>query len=227
VKRALLGAALIACGLVFFVLDLHHVVTLDTLRSRQAALAGYYAAHPGSTAALYFLLCVAATALSLTGGALLSLAAGALFGLTLGTVLVSFASSLGALLAFLIARYLLRDWAQRRFGARLHAVNAGIARDGAFYLFALRLLPAVPFFFVNVAMALTPIRPWTYYWVSQLGMLGGTMVYINAGSQLSRLHSVRDVFSPQLVGAFLLLAAFPFVARAALRRLRGRRALVR
>jgi pyruvate/2-oxoglutarate dehydrogenase complex dihydrolipoamide dehydrogenase (E3) component/uncharacterized membrane protein YdjX (TVP38/TMEM64 family) len=227
VKKSLLLAALVACAVAFFAFDLHRLVTLDHLKSQQAAIAAYYAAHPGRTLAVFFLVYVAAIALSLPGGAALSLVAGALFGLAVGTVLVSFASSLGALCAFLFARYLLRDVVQRRFGSRLRAVNAGIERDGAFYLFALRLVPAVPFFFVNVAMALTPIRPWTYYWVSQLGMLAGTVVYVNAGTQLARVSSVGDVFSPQLLGSFLLLAIFPFVARAALGWLRSGRLLAR
>jgi pyruvate/2-oxoglutarate dehydrogenase complex dihydrolipoamide dehydrogenase (E3) component len=149
------------------------------------------------------------------------------FGLTVGTVLVSFASSIGALLAFLVVRYLLRDIVQRRYGARLRAVNAGIERDGPFYLFALRLVPAVPFFVVNGAMALTPIRPWTFYWVSQLGMLAGTVVYINAGTQLARIRSVGDVFSLELIASFALLAVFPWLARSVLDAFRARRAVAR
>ena len=226
-KKALLAVAIAACAAAFFALDLQRFVTLEYLKAQQAAIGAYYAAYPGRTLTLFFLGYVAATTLSLPGGALMTLAAGAIFGLAVGTVLVSFASSLGALAAFLVARYLLHDIVQRRFGTRLRAVNAGVERDGAFYLFALRLVPAVPFFVVNLAMALTPIRPWTYYWVSQLGMLAGTIVYINAGTQLARIASVGDVFSPQLIGSFVLLAAFPFFARAALGPIRNRRLLAR
>jgi pyruvate/2-oxoglutarate dehydrogenase complex dihydrolipoamide dehydrogenase (E3) component/uncharacterized membrane protein YdjX (TVP38/TMEM64 family) len=227
VKKALLAALVAVCVAAFFILDLQRFLSLEYLQSQQAAIAAYYRAQPRRTLALFFVFYVAATTLSLPGGAALTLAAGAIFGLATGTVLVSFASSLGALAAFLVARYLLHDVVQRRFGSRLRAVNAGVERDGPFYLFALRLVPAVPFFVVNLAMALTPIRPWTYYWVSQLGMLAGTIVYINAGTQLARIESVGDVFSPQLVGSFVLLAVFPFLARAAAGSMRARKLLAR
>jgi pyruvate/2-oxoglutarate dehydrogenase complex dihydrolipoamide dehydrogenase (E3) component/uncharacterized membrane protein YdjX (TVP38/TMEM64 family) len=156
---------------------------------------------------------VACTALSLPGAAtLLTLAAGATFGLLRGTLLVSFASSLGATVAFLISRFVLRGWVQERFGRQLQGINEGVAREGAFYLFTLRLIPAVPFFVINLAMGLTAIRAWTFYWVSQLGMLAGTLVYVNAGTQLAAIESPAGILSPGLIGAFLLLGLFPLIA---------------
>jgi pyruvate/2-oxoglutarate dehydrogenase complex dihydrolipoamide dehydrogenase (E3) component/uncharacterized membrane protein YdjX (TVP38/TMEM64 family) len=175
---------------------------------------GWYQANPWQTAAGFFAVYVAATALSLPGAAtLLTLAGGAAFGLLWGTVLVSFASSLGATLAFLASRFVLRDWVQARFGSYLRGINEGVAKEGAFYLFTLRLIPAVPFFAINLAMGLTPLRAWTFYWVSQLGMLAGTLVYVNAGTQLGALESPAGILSPGLIGAFLLLGLFPLVAK--------------
>jgi pyruvate/2-oxoglutarate dehydrogenase complex dihydrolipoamide dehydrogenase (E3) component/uncharacterized membrane protein YdjX (TVP38/TMEM64 family) len=177
----------------------------------------WYQAHPWQTAAGFFAVYVAATALSLPGAAtLLTLAGGATFGLLWGTVLVSFASSLGATLAFLASRFVLRDWVQGSFGRQLQGINEGVAKEGAFYLFTLRLIPAVPFFVINLAMGLTPLRAWTFYWVSQLGMLAGTLVYVNAGTQLGALESPAGILSPGLIGAFLLLGFFPLIAKKAL-----------
>ncbi|HEX6689950.1 MAG TPA: FAD-dependent oxidoreductase, partial [Burkholderiales bacterium] len=174
----------------------------------------WYQAHPWQTAAGFFAVYVAATALSLPGAAtLLTLAAGATFGLLWGTVLVSFASSLGATLAFLASRFVLRGWVQERFGAYLRGINEGVAKEGAFYLFTLRLIPAVPFFAINLAMGLTPLRAGTFYWVSQLGMLAGTVVYVNAGTQLGALESPAGILSPGLIGAFVLLGLFPLAAK--------------
>jgi pyruvate/2-oxoglutarate dehydrogenase complex dihydrolipoamide dehydrogenase (E3) component/uncharacterized membrane protein YdjX (TVP38/TMEM64 family) len=174
----------------------------------------WYQAHPWQTVAGFFAVYVAATALSLPGAAtLLTLAAGATFGLLWGAVLVSFASSLGATAAFLVSRFILRDWVQERFGRQLQGINDGVAREGAFYLFTLRLIPAVPFFVINLAMGLTSLRAWTFYWVSQAGMLAGTLVYVNAGTQLAAIESPAGILSPGLIGAFLLLGFFPLVAK--------------
>jgi pyruvate/2-oxoglutarate dehydrogenase complex dihydrolipoamide dehydrogenase (E3) component/uncharacterized membrane protein YdjX (TVP38/TMEM64 family) len=174
----------------------------------------WYQAHPWQTVAGFFAVYVAATALSLPGAAtLLTLAAGATFGLLWGVVLVSFASSLGATAAFLVSRFILRDWVQERFGRQLQGINDGVAREGAFYLFTLRLIPAVPFFVINLAMGLTALRAWTFYWVSQAGMLAGTLVYVNAGTQLAAIESPAGILSPGLIGAFLLLGIFPLVAK--------------
>ena len=212
-KRLVLLGILAALIAVFFALDLGRFLTLETLKSSQAQFAAWYDARPGLMLSAYFLAYVAVTALSLPGAAVMTLAGGALFGLAVGTVLVSFASSIGATLAFLASRWLLRDWVQARFGDRLAAINAGMANDGAFYLFTLRLVPAFPFFVINLLMGLTPIRTRTFYWVSQIGMLAGTLVYVNAGTQLARIDSLSGILSPGLIGSFALLGVFPLLAR--------------
>ena len=209
-----LGLLLIAVLIVaFFAFDLDRFLTLEALKAGQATFAAWYEASPWRVAGAYLLLYVAVTALSLPGAAVMTLAGGALFGLWVGTLLVSFASSLGATLAFLVSRWLLRDWVQARYGERLAAVNAGMAKDGAFYLFTLRLVPVFPFFIINLLMGLTPIKTRTFYWVSQLGMLAGTLVYVNAGTQLARLDSLSGILSPGLVASFALLGVFPLLAK--------------
>jgi uncharacterized membrane protein YdjX (TVP38/TMEM64 family) len=188
----------------FFVFDLGQYFYLSYLKSLQSAIAEYYSLHPLQTAAIFFLVYVAATGLSLPGAAILTIASGAIFGLVVGTLIASFASSLGATLAFLSSRFVLRDAVMARFGDRLAAINAGIAKDGAFYLFTLRLVPAFPFVVINLLMGLTSIRTSTFYWVSQLGMLLGTIVYVNAGTQLVQLTAARH---PVTGADFFLCAA--------------------
>jgi uncharacterized membrane protein YdjX (TVP38/TMEM64 family) len=153
------------------------------------------------------------TALSLPGAAIMSLIAGALFGVVTGTILVSFASTIGATLAFLSSRFVLRDWVQGKFGDRLKAIDDGIARDGAFYLFTIRLIPLFPFFVVNLVMGLTRIPARTFYWVSQIGMLPATIVFVNAGTQIGAIDSTAGLMSPTLIGSFVLLGLFPWIAR--------------
>ena len=207
---------LLALGLLvgaFFAFDLGRFFSLDYFKSQQAAIETYRAAHPGLAAGLFFLIYVAVTGLSLPGAALLTLVAGAIFGLLWGTVLVSFASTLGATLAFLTARFVLRDWVQDKFGEKLKAINAGMEKEGGFYLFTLRLIPIFPFFVINLAVGLTPIRPWTFCWVSQIGMLAGTLVYVNAGTQIARIDSLRGILSPELLASFALLGVFPLIAK--------------
>jgi pyruvate/2-oxoglutarate dehydrogenase complex dihydrolipoamide dehydrogenase (E3) component/uncharacterized membrane protein YdjX (TVP38/TMEM64 family) len=211
--RIIVLAALAALIAVFFALGGQRYLSFEYIKAQQAAFQAYYAAHPWQTAALYFAAYVAITGLSLPGAAVMTLVGGAIFGLLWGTVIVSFASSIGATLAFLASRYVLRDWVQGRFGAQLRAIDAGIAREGAFYLFTLRLIPAIPFFAINLAMGLTRMRAWTFYWVSQLGMLAGTVVYVNAGTQLAAIESPAGILSPGLIGAFLLLGFFPLLAK--------------
>ncbi|MGZ8284392.1 MAG: FAD-dependent oxidoreductase [Allosphingosinicella sp.] len=198
----------------FFVFDLGAYLTLANLKARQAELAAYVEANPVAAVAAFFLLYVAVTALSLPGAAILTLAAGAIFGLWEGTLIVSFASTLGASLAFLSSRYLLRDWVKARFAGRIDAIDGGIERDGAFYLLTLRLIPAFPFFLVNLAMGVTGMRLLTFALVSQAGMLLGTIVYVNAGTQLAGIESTSDIFSPALIGSFVLLGLFPLLAKA-------------
>jgi pyruvate/2-oxoglutarate dehydrogenase complex dihydrolipoamide dehydrogenase (E3) component/uncharacterized membrane protein YdjX (TVP38/TMEM64 family) len=164
-------------------------------------------------AAVYFLIYVLATALSIPGAVIITLAGGAIFGLWQGLLIVSFASTLGATLAFLASRFVLREWVEARFGQRLADINAGVDKEGAFYLFTLRLIPVVPFFLINLLIGLTRMKVWTYYWVSQIGMLAGTAVYVNAGTQLAQLDSVKGILSPALLGSFVLLGIFPLIAR--------------
>lgn len=211
-KTLLVAAIALAIGL-FFAFDLGRYLSLDWFKSQQAAIEAWRAANPLAAGLAFFAAYVAITGLSLPGATVMTLATGAIFGFAWGVLIVSFASSLGALLAFLLARFLLRDWVQARFGERLKALNAGVARDGAFYLFTLRLVPLFPFFVINLAMALTPIRVWTFYWVSQLGMLAGALVYVNAGTQLARIDSLSGILSPGLVASFALLGIFPLIAK--------------
>jgi pyruvate/2-oxoglutarate dehydrogenase complex dihydrolipoamide dehydrogenase (E3) component/uncharacterized membrane protein YdjX (TVP38/TMEM64 family) len=211
----------------FFAAGGQRYLTFEAIKAQQQALAAYYQTHPAQTLAAYFALYVIVTALSLPGAVLMTLLGGALFGLLAGTIVVSFASSIGATLAFLASRYLLRDWVQQRFGARLAAINAGVAKEGGFYLFTLRLIPAVPFFLINLAMGLTPMRTLTYYGVSQLGMLAGTVVYVNAGTQLAAIDSPRGILSPGLLGAFVLLGIFPLLAKKLLDAARARKVYAR
>lgn len=208
----LLVAALIAAFLVF---DLGRFLNLDTLKSRQEELQAFAQTHPWQSASLFFLAYTLVTALSIPGAAIMTLAAGAVFGLGWGTLIVSFASSIGATLAFLAARFVLRDSIQQRFGDKLKSFNEGVAKDGAFYLFTLRLAPIFPFFLINLVMGLTSMRAWTFYWVSQLGMLAGTLVYVNAGTQLAQIDSIRGILSPGLIFSFVLLGIFPLLAKKA------------
>ncbi len=203
-------AALIAA---FFIFDLGKYFGLDYIKSQQAAVQAYYTANPVQAIGAFFGVYVAVTALSLPGAAIMTLLAGAVFGLVTGTIIVSFASSAGATLAFLVSRFILRDSIQSKFGDKLAAINRGIEKDGAFYLFTLRLVPAFPFFVINLVMGLTRMKTWTFYWVSQLGMLAGTVVYVFAGQKLGEITSLKGILSPGLIGAFVLLGVFPLVAK--------------
>lgn len=226
-KRIAIAGLLLLALVAWFQLDLGQYLTLDALKAQQSAIDGYYRANPLLVTAAFFAIYVALTALSVPGAAILTLAAGAIFGVVTGTLLVSFASTIGATLAFLASRYLFRDAVQARFSARLRAVNEGVARDGAFYLFSLRLVPAFPFFLVNLAMGLTPIRTWTYYWVSQLGMLLGTVVYVNAGTQLARIETLSDIASPGLLASFTALGLLPWIGKWIMAAVKRRRVYAR
>ena len=197
----------------FVALDLGRYLSFEQLKASQASFDQLYAQQPVMVAAVYFGVYVLATALSFPGAVIITLGGGAVFGLWQGLLLVSFASTLGATLAFLASRFVLREWVEARFGQRLADINAGVDKDGAFYLFTLRLIPVVPFFLINLLMGLTRMKTWTYYWVSQLGMLAGTAVYVNAGTQLAQLDSVRGILSPALLGSFVLLGIFPLLTR--------------
>ncbi len=222
-SKFLLVGLIAAAIAAFFAFDLGQYLSLESLRSQQDQFAALYDAHPLATIAAFFGLYVGVTALSLPGAAIMTLAAGALFGLTTGLVLVSFASSIGATLAFLASRFLFFDLVQQRFGTQLRKINDGVAKDGAFYLFGLRLVPAFPFFAINLVMGLTPIRAWTFYWVSQVGMLAGTLVYVNAGTQLATIDSLGGLLSPALIASFAALGVFPLVAKKILQALQARK----
>ena len=212
-SKLLLIGVLVAVAVSFFVFDLQQYFTLDNLKVHQESFARYYEQHTGLTLFLYFALYVVMAALSLPGAAVMTLAGGALFGLGVGTVMVSFASSIGATLAFIVSRFLLRESIQRRFGEKLAAINEGVRKDGAFYLFTLRLVPLFPFFVINLVLGLTPIRTLVFYVVSQLGMLPGTLVYVNAGTQLAKITSLQDILSPALIFSFIMLGVFPLIAK--------------
>ncbi|MEY4506370.1 MAG: Mercuric reductase [Pseudomonadota bacterium] len=188
-------------------------LSFEQLKASQASFAQLHADQPLTLAVVYFLIYVLATALSFPGATIITLAGGAIFGLWQGLLIVSFASTVGAVLAFLASRFVLRDWVEARFGQRLADINAGVNREGAFYLFSLRLIPVVPFFLINLLMGLTRMKVWTFYWVSQLGMLAGTAVFVNAGTQLAQLDALQGILSPALLGSFVLLGIFPLIAR--------------
>lgn len=204
---------IVALIVAFFAFDLGQYFTLDFFKSKQADIDAYYAANPVKTGLIFFLIYIAVTGLSLPGAAIMTLAGGAIFGLLWGTVIVSFASTIGATLAFLVSRFLLRDLVQARFGKSLKAVDRGIEKDGVFYLFTLRLVPAFPFFVINLVMGLTPIRTVTFFIVSQVGMFAGTVVYVNAGTQLAQIESLKGILSPELIASFTLLGIFPLIAK--------------
>jgi dihydrolipoamide dehydrogenase len=210
---------------VFTFFDLGGYLTLDQLKETRDELQAWVQTHPYISVGGYFALYVLVTGLSLPGAAVLTLAGGALFGLWTGTLLVSFASTLGATLAFLIARFLLRDWVEGRFKDRFERINEGVKKEGAFYLFTLRLVPLFPFFLINLVMGLTGIRTLTFFVVSQVGMLPGTAVFVNAGTQLAQIESLGEIFSPSIIFSFALIGVFPLLSRWAIRFFKSRNAL--
>ena len=226
-NKLLLLLVLVAVVTAFFVLDLGRFFSLDYIKGAQADFAALYAQRPVQVIAVFFAAYVAMTALSLPGAAIMTLLAGAVFGLVVGTVIVSFASSLGATLAMLFARYVLRDSVKARFGARLADIDKGVQREGAFYLFTLRLVPVFPFFVINLVMGLTAMKAATFYAVSQLGMLAGTLVYVYAGTQLAQINSLAGIVSPGLVAALVLLGVLPLLAKKLVDAVKARRVYAR
>lgn len=221
--RALLLAIIAAAVVAYFTLDLSQYLNLEALKQQQQALDAWRGSHPLQLGGLFFAAYVLMAALSLPGATIMTLAAGAVFGFVEGLLLASFASSIGATLAMLVSRYVLRGWVRDRFGQRLKKIDKGIERDGGFYLFSIRLVPAFPFFLVNLVMGLTAIGTLTFYWVSQLGMLAGTAVFVNAGTQLADIDSLSGLLSPALIGSFLLLAILPWLSKALLAWIKARR----
>ena len=212
-KRATLALLVIAAIALFFGMGFDQYLTLGALKENQGKFAAMHAQSPVPVALVSFTLYIIVVALSLPGATIMTLAMGALFGFWYGVLLVSFASTIGATLAFLTTRYLLRDFVRHRFGDKLKAINEGMEKEGALYLFMLRLVPVFPFFLINLLMGLTQIHIRTFYWVSQLGMLAGTMVYVNAGTQLAHVESLSDIISPKLLLSFALLGVFPLIAK--------------
>lgn len=212
-NKLILILALIAAVIAFFVLDLGRFFTLDFIKQSQARFGELYASQPALVIGSFFAIYVAVTALSLPGATIMTLAGGAIFGLTVGLIVVSFASTIGATLAFLASRFLLGESVQKKFGARMAEIDKGVEKEGAFYLFTLRLVPLVPFFVINLLMGLTKMKTWTFFWVSQIGMFLGTAVFVNAGTQLAKIDSLKGILSPGLLGSFVLLGVFPIVAK--------------
>lgn len=213
VKKAILVLVLLGAIAAYFVFDLGQILSLENFKASQSDIVAAKDANPVLNIAGFFILYVAVTGLSIPGAAIMSLVAGALFGVVIGTIIVSFASTMGATLAFLSARFVLRDWVQGKFGERLRAIDEGLEKDGAFYLFTLRLIPVFPFFVINLLMGLTRIKTRTFFWVSQLGMLPATIVFVNAGTQISRIESTSGLLSPTLIASFVALALFPWAAK--------------
>jgi uncharacterized membrane protein YdjX (TVP38/TMEM64 family) len=217
-NKAWLGKAAVA-GLIvigifaFRYFELGQYLSLDYLKASHEKFHQLYQSHRFAVIAAYMGIYIVVTALSLPGAAVMTLAGGGLFGLVVGTAVVSFASTIGATLACAVSRFLLRDWVQGRFGDRLATINAGIEKEGAFYLFSLRLVPIFPFFVINLVMGLTPMRLFTFFWVSQLGMLAGTVVFVNAGRQLAQIDSLSGILSPGVLASFAILGLFPITVK--------------
>jgi pyruvate/2-oxoglutarate dehydrogenase complex dihydrolipoamide dehydrogenase (E3) component/uncharacterized membrane protein YdjX (TVP38/TMEM64 family) len=214
---------IVVAVLLFFVFDLDRLLSLEAIKASQHDFEFFYKDNMAVTIIVYMIVYVLVTALSLPGAAVMSLVGGALFGLITGTIMVSFASSIGATLAFLLSRFLFRDAIQKKFGNKLESINRGIEKDGNFYLFTLRLVPVFPFFMINVVMGLTPIKTLAFYLVSQIGMLPGTIVFLNAGTQLGKLESAAGILSPGIILSFVLLGLFPLIARKAVDSLKARK----
>lgn len=216
-KKLALIALIAAAVVVFFYFDLNTYLSLEGMKASLSSFQASIAENPVLSVGVFFALYVAVTALSLPGAAILTLAAGALFGLWQGLIIVSFASSVGATLAFLVARFILRETVRQRFGEKLKSIDAGVEKQGAFYLFTLRLLPVFPFFLINLLMGLTSIKTFTFYWVSQVGMLAGTIVYVNAGTQLAQIDSLSGILSPDCSCHLFYWGYFPGLQKVLLR----------
>ncbi len=215
IKKILIVLSIVFAIILFKIFDLDQYLSLEYLKASKERFSLLYREHTFVVIVVYMIIYVITTSLSLPGAAVLTIAGGALFGLWVGTLVVSFASTTGATLACLVSRFLLRDWVQSKIGDRIKKINEGIEREGKFYLFTLRLIPIFPFWMINLAMGLTKIPLRTFYWVSQIGMLPGTIVYVNAGKELAKIDSLREIMSPGLIISFALLGLFPLIAKKA------------
>lgn len=213
IKKVVILIAIAACVASFFAFDLNRYFTLTYIKESRESFNTFYTSNKIFTVIIYMAIYIAVTALSLPGAAVMTLAGGALFGFAVTLIAVSFASTIGATLACFVSRYILRDWVEKKFGDRLAAVNEGIEKDGIFYLFMLRLIPVFPFFVINLIMGLTRIRLFTFYWVSQIGMLAGTAVYVNAGKEIGKIDSLSGIISPGLIISFIILGIFPLAVK--------------
>jgi len=225
IQKIVLFIIIVILAFIFFQYDLGSYLTLDYFKSQQKAFEAYYQDHAIETIAIYLGIYIVTTALSLPGAALLTLVGGALFGVVVGVIVVSFASTIGATCAFLVSRFLLRDYVQSKFGDKLTAINEGVKKDGAFYLFTLRLIPVFPFFIINLVMGLTSLSVIKFFFVSQIGMFAGTIVYVNAGTQIGKIESLSGILSPQILISFALLGLFPILAKKSIEFIKGRRYL--
>ena len=224
-KKILILAIVAGLIVVYFVFDLGQYLDLDYFKQQQERIMGYRESFPIRTAAIFLIAYILVTGLSLPGAAIATLIGGAIFGLLWGTVLVSFASVIGASCAFLVSRHILRDTIQNRYGDRLRTINEGCEKDGAVYLFTLRMVPLFPFFLINLLMGLTPMRLGMFFIVSQIGMLPGTIVYVNAGTQLAKIDSLGSILSPALIASFVLLGIFPLISKKIIDAMKARKAL--
>jgi len=223
VKKIVLVVIATILGICFFAFDLQQYLTLTYLKESQTSFADLYQEKPVIVIGGYMLIYILVAALSLPGATILTMAGGALFGLGVGLLVASFASTIGATLACFVSRFALRDWVQDKFSGKLTTINEGISKEGAFYLFTLRLIPAFPFFVINLVMGLTKMPLFTFHWVSQLGMLPGTAVYINAGKELAKIDSLSGILSPSLIGSFVLLGIFPLAVKRLVTFIQGRK----
>jgi len=212
-QRTAIIIAIMITVAIFHYLDLGQYLTIDYLKESRDYFARLYSEHRLAVITAYAVIYITVTALSLPGAVVMTLAGGALFGLAVGTLVISFASTIGASLACIVSRFLLRDWVQTKFKKQLTTINKGIEKEGAFYLFTVRLIPVFPFFLINMVMGLTGMRIFTFYWVSQVGMLPGTLVYVNAGRELARINALQDILSPGLIVSFAILGLFPITAK--------------
>ncbi|MCF8033620.1 MAG: TVP38/TMEM64 family protein [Desulfarculaceae bacterium] len=229
IKKLVIVGLILAAVLAFWLLDLGQYFSLSYVKQSRDSFQAYYQTHPGLTLGGYFVVYVLVTAFSLPGAAVMTLLGGALFGFWWTLLVVSFASTIGATLACFFARFVLGNWVQARFGDKLEPINRGVEREGAFYLFTLRLVPLFPFFVINLVMGLTKMPLWTFYWVSQLGMLPGTAVFTNAGKELGQIDSLGGILSPGLIISFVILGLFPLVVKKGLswyRRRTGRKEII-